>query len=201
MDHNFNCARETQWPRSSVLALLCLLLVIAALFGGALSLAEANWTGAAAWAACATVGVLALIFRRALPPLFGLLLIVAAMVNTAGYVLGLWHERTMFDEIVHAFTTFAIVAAAGWLFLRERPQPEGKLIWIAVGVGLVAGCAWEAFEYAIGMIGGLRDTLIDLIMDMIGAAAAGALLRWLPEPSAAAREERFRTGTHHSQPL
>ncbi|MDQ3074220.1 MAG: hypothetical protein M3Q88_01215 [Pseudomonadota bacterium] len=185
MDRDFNSADETQWHGSSVLAVSCLLLVVAALFGSAFSVAEDNWMGAAAWAACATIGVLALIFRRTLPPLFGLLLIIAAVVNTAGYVFDLWRDRTMFDEIVHAFTTFAGLASAGWLFLRQRPQAGDKLIWIAVGVGLAAGLAWEAFEYAIGMIGDLKDTIIDLVMDMIGAAAAGALVRWLAEPGVA----------------
>ncbi len=72
-------------------------------------------------------------------------------------------------------------------------QPDGKLIWIAVGVGFVAVLAWEAFEFVIGLIGDLRDTLIDLMMDMMGAAAAGTLWRWLR--SLVLPAKRFRTGT------
>ena len=41
------------------------------------------------------------------------LLMLALTVNAAGYLLGLWHEKTMFDEAVHAYTSFAVMTAVG----------------------------------------------------------------------------------------
>jgi len=118
-------------------------------------------------------------FQRALPSSIMLLLIVAATVNAAGYILGLWHERTMFDEIVHAFTTFAGMTALIWMATRE-----GRLLHVASALsvvasallaGLMLGLVWEGFEWVIGIIGEQRDTLVDLAMDSLGAVAAGLL--------------------------
>jgi hypothetical protein len=145
---------------------------------GATAAMHGHWATAAAWLVCASIGVGAIVFRKALPPFFGLLLTVGASVNTAGYVQGLWHERTPFDEIVHGFTAFAGMAAAGWFVLRRRSQLVG-LFWKAALIGLLVGLAWEGFEWAIGIMGDLRDTIIDLVMDTAGALAAAALLRRL----------------------
>ena len=157
----------------------CLLLAGAALVGSATEAARSQLMEASAWLACALVGGSAWLFRRTLHPLFGLLLTLAAIVNTAGYVFGLWHEQTPFDEIVHAFTAFAGMAAAGGMVLKPHLQPRSGLFWRAAAIALVIGLAWEAFEWAVGIIGDLRDTSIDLLMDVVGAVAAAALLLWL----------------------
>lgn len=130
-------------------------------------------------AAIAVTAAAALLARRILPAAFGLLLTVAVAVNAAGYVLTLWHERTAFDEIVHAFTSFAGMAAIGWLVLKRRMRPGLALLWQALAIGLVIGVAWEGFEWAIGIIGSRRDTAIDLLMDGVGALLAAMLLLWL----------------------
>ena len=120
-----------------------------------------------------------LYFQHALPSSIMLLLIVAATVNAAGYIVGLWHERTMFDEIVHAFTTFAGMTAVIWTATRDGRLLEGasalSVVAAALLAGLVFGLVWEGFEWLIGIIGNQRDTLIDLAMDSLGAVAAGLL--------------------------
>nr|WP_294171107.1 hypothetical protein [uncultured Sphingomonas sp.] len=102
-------------------------------------------------------------------------------MNTAGYLQALWHERTPFDETVHGFTAFAGMAAGGWFVLKQRPHLSG-LLWKAAATGLMIGVAWEGFEWAIGIMGDLRDTIIDLVMDTAGALAAAALLRRVAGP-------------------
>lgn len=109
--------------------------------------------------------------------LYVALLAGAALVNAAGYVLGLWHEETAFDEAVHLYTSFAVVAAIGrfapgrWAFWGSPPR-----WWTLIVLGAALGLAWEAFEWVIGIVGSRRDTLIDLLMDVAGAAAAAVLL-------------------------
>jgi len=124
----------------------------------------------------AVLGGAALHFQRALPSGIILLLIVAATVNAAGYILGLWHERTMFDEIVHAFTTFAGMTALIWLATRDgrllHRASAFSVVESAFLAGLVLGLVWEGFEWAIGIIGNQRDTLVDLAMDSLGAVTA-----------------------------
>ncbi len=109
--------------------------------------------------------------------MFLLCLVVA--VNVAGYVLNLWRERTMFDELVHAATSFAGMAALMWVAARRARRLNGMrgiaVVATALVAGLILGLAWEGFEWLIGIIGDQRDTLIDLAMDCLGAAAAGLL--------------------------
>jgi hypothetical protein len=111
-----------------------------------------------------------------LPELFVLLVVMAGVLNAAGYVLGLWNETTPFDEFVHLFTSFAGCAAVGWLILVRTQMVQagqrGKLVLVVLAIGIVLGLLWEVFEWAIGIIGGVEDTMIDLLMDSLGAVAA-----------------------------
>lgn len=125
-------------------------------------------------------------FRNA--GVYALLVALAVLLNAAGYLLSLWHEETAFDEAAHLFTSFAGMAALGRIaaatpaFGRSAPP-----LWVFIGVGLLLGIAWEGLEWLLGIIGSLRDTLIDLVMDGTGAAAAAALLRWACPAAAAVR--------------
>lgn len=152
-----------------------LLASVAAVLGIGATL-QGDWTSAAAWSACVLVGGAAMVFRRTLPPFFGFLLTLTVMVNTAGYVFNLWHERTPFDEIVHAFAFCAGTSTAGWFVLQQSPRMGGLFLKAALAA-LVAGLAWEAFEWTTGIVGDTRDTLVDLLMDIIGALVAAGLLR------------------------
>lgn len=144
------------------------------------AIATSRSDGAIAWGAVAAVIIALLMLRSKLPSLFGLLLAVAATVNGTGYALTLWHDRTMFDEVVHAFTTFAGLAAISWALVRTyRIDGSGqRLWWTLIGIGVLLGVVWEGFEWLIGIIGSPKDTAIDLAMDMLGALAAAALIAW-----------------------
>jgi hypothetical protein len=99
-------------------------------------------------------------------------------VNAAGYLLTLWHDKTIFDEAVHLYTSFAVVAGIGRLAVGKRLL-QGQLSrwWALLVVGIGLGLAWEVFEWAIGIIGSRRDTIIDLLMDTAGAAVVSALVQ------------------------
>jgi len=145
------------------------------------SIATAHWGDAIALGAIAVVLGAILYERSKLPSLLGLLLAIAAAVNGAGYALQLWHDETLFDEIVHFFTTFVGMLAIGWS-VRNRDilaQSPTKLAISVVAIGLALGVVWEIFEWAIGIIGRPRDTAIDLLMDGAGALVAAAILWWL----------------------
>lgn len=161
----------------------------------AVALSFVAWNGATGqtidayvWCGIAVVTAGVVYFRERLSPIYGFLIALAAAVNGAGYTMTLWHDETLFDEIVHAFTTFAGMAAIGWALHRSDTKLRSSrtvLMWSIIGLGLVLGLLWELFEYLIGIIGSPRDTIIDLAMDMIGAGAAAALTCWI-----ASRSER-----------
>lgn len=136
-----------------------------------------QWADMLVWCAIAAVCAGVVFFRKMLPPFHGFLLALAATVNGAGYTLTLWHEQTSFDEAVHAFTTFAGMAAIGWMLLRSGKfsSSRGKLFWTVIGLGIILGLLWEGVEMIIGISGSPRDTLIDMIMDTLGATAAASL--------------------------
>ena len=166
-------------PSFRLIAQLALLLAAA---GALYSLFRNDWFDAAALGAVALLGTIFIASRDRLPTLFTLLFVTAGLVNALGYVLTLWHEATPFDEIVHAFTSFTVCAAAGWLLLGRTRLVSGeenvRLILAVAAIGLVLGLLWEAFEWMIGIIGGPRDTIMDLVMDLIGAIAAALFCAW-----------------------
>lgn len=111
------------------------------------------------------------------PTFYALLLVIAALVNLAGYLLGLWHNDTLFDELVHLFTSFAGLAAIGrYLIVARAIRPSKKLVASLLALTLTLGVAWELFEWLIGIIGDSRDTLIDLVMDLAGGGLAAVLV-------------------------
>lgn len=118
------------------------------------------------------------LMRAAASRNFYLALVAAAvLVNAAGYLLTLWHEKTIFDEAVHFYTSFAVVAAIGRLALEKKWLRGTASRWAALPVvGMVLGLAWEVFEDIIGIIGTRHDTLMDLAMDLAGAVLAAALI-------------------------
>jgi len=134
------------------------------------------------WCGIALVAAIIFYVRDTLPPLNGLLLALAAAVNGAGYTMTLWHDQTLFDEVVHGFTTFAGMAAIGWALVHKRGElrdARAALVGTMLGLALLLGLLWELFEYLVGIIGTPRDTAIDVLMDMIGASVAITQTSWL----------------------
>ena len=112
------------------------------------------------------------------------------VANAAGYVLDLYARFWWFDRILHACTIFA---ATVWLalfvfrrVLRGGPGHDALLVLLMASVGLAVGALWELAEWGFDRIApgdvikGKHDTIIDIVMDAIGALAAGAAsLRFL----------------------
>lgn len=168
-------------------------LTAAALVAAAWLATEQRWFEAAIMAGFVAAAVLFALWRDRLPSLFTFAFALVAAINAAGYVFELWRNPAWFDEAVHVVTPFAIVAAVGWLLVKRdsahpRSNPAVYVLKILL-IGIVVGIAWEGFEWLIGIAGSWNDTLMDLLMDSIGALlAAGFCL-------AAARSDQTRIGS------
>lgn len=113
------------------------------------------------------------------------LLAVAAFVNVAGYLWNLYDRFGWFDEVVHAYTTFALTLPLALLLYNAvltGAQTHTILFVLAVAsLGVGIGVLWEIAEWAYDQmvpenaILGKLDTIIDLIMDILGGVAAGVV--------------------------
>lgn len=58
--------------------------------------------------------------------------------------------------------SFGLTAGLGWLVLAHAGLSAPALAWVAAvaGCGLVLGALWEFFEWAVGIIGTRRDTIV-----------------------------------------
>ena len=122
---------------------------------------------------------------RYLPTLFDLLFVIAALLNAGGWI-GLFYQPGPYDEIVHAFTTFSITLALSFLVYHPMLTlfRNHRLLYLVtiISFGIAIGALWEIFEWVTATINSLDDTIVDLIMDTIGAIAASLLsLRALQE--------------------
>ena len=118
------------------------------------------------------------------------LLIALGVANAAGYALDLYARFWWFDRILHACTIFAVTL---WLalFVCNRALRGGRgrgalVVLMLASVGLAIGALWEVAEWGFDRIApgdvikGKHDTIIDIVMDTLGALAAGAAsLRFL----------------------
>ena len=168
---------DHRYYRTAAKALVLLLLGVAIYF-----VFVQRWYDAAAAGSLGLLGAAFLGARDRLPSLFNFLFLVAAAVNAAGYVFSLWKHPVWFDEAVHAGTSFTIMAAIAWLLLGRSQLSAsghtGRFIAAVVAIGIGLGIAWEVFEWVIGIIDGKRDTIVDLVMDTIGAVLAALFCAW-----------------------
>lgn len=161
-------------------ALLTIAVIAAAVQG--------NWWNAVALG-CFLIASLVFVIRDdRLPTLFDFLFVLAALLNAAGWVWGLFGMPGPYDEIVHAFTTFAITLAVSFLVYQRmltifRQHTILYLLTIA-SFGIAIGALWEIVEWSAGkvlpteVIESLDDTIIDLIMDTLGAIGAALVSLW-----------------------
>lgn len=109
--------------------------------------------------------------------------IIATLANIAGYVWNLYDQIRLFDEILHAFTTFALTLPIALFLYRviligARTRPLLFVLTVA-SLGLAIGAVWEIAEWAYdqivpgNVILGKNDTIIDLMVDAIGSIVAG----------------------------
>lgn len=111
-----------------------------------------------------------------LPNLFDLLFVLAALLNAGGWVWDLFHLPGPYDEITHAYTTFALTLALSFLVYGALLTSfyDHRLVFVLAiaSFGISIGAIWEVTEWLIGVIDNLQDTLMDLVMDSIGALLA-----------------------------
>lgn len=170
----------------------CTWIILAVLVATSAYLAAVErWTGVAVLGGTVACSLAFILCQDRLPRLFNLLFVLAGAVNAGAYVFDLWDRIGVYDELVHAYTTFAIAAAFGYLALKDSPlaanRPWWRFIAAVTALGFGIGLLWEGFEWLIGMIGDTADTLVDLVMDTLGAVAAGLFCAW-----AANRERKER---------
>jgi hypothetical protein len=162
----------------STWAVLAILLAAA----GYLFMQE-RWLGVAVLGGTILASLAFIVLDERLPRAFNLLFVLAGALNAGAYVFDLWDRIGVYDEFVHAYTTFALAAAFGYLALNRTflSRPD-RLWWFVAAItafGLGIGVLWEGFEWLIGIIGDAVDTIVDLLMDTIGAIAAGLFCAWV----------------------
>ncbi|NJN18955.1 MAG: hypothetical protein HC822_23210 [Oscillochloris sp.] len=129
-----------------------------------------------------------MVFEDRLPNLFDLLFVVAALVNAAGWVWDLYAMPGYYDEIAHAYTTFAITLALGWLaygsLFGSFREHRWLFMLVIASFGIALGAIWEIGEWTVDVLfpvqvtNNMYDTMIDLIVDSIGALFAGVVSVW-----------------------
>lgn len=161
-------------------ALLTIAVIVAAVRG--------NWQNALGLALFLLASVAFVVMEDYLPTLFDFLFVLAALLNAGGWVWGLFYLQGPYDEIVHAFTTFAITLALSFLVYSSMLTifRDHKLLYIVAiaSFGIAIGALWEITEWTAGqilpgkIIGSLNDTIVDLIMDSLGATLAALTSLW-----------------------
>ena len=109
--------------------------------------------------------------------------VIAILVNAAGYALNLYDRFGWFDEVIHTYTSFTLTLLLALLLYGDvlsgvRRSPILLVLTVA-SLGIAIGALWEIAEWGYDQmvpenaILGKTDTIIDLILDSLGALAAG----------------------------
>lgn len=111
------------------------------------------------------------------------IVVIAILVNAAGYALNLYDRFGWFDEVTHTYTSFTLTLLLALLLYGDvlsgvRRSPI-LLVLIVASLGIAIGALWEIAEWVYDQmvpenaILGKTDTMIDLMLDSLGALAAG----------------------------
>jgi len=175
---NWRGYRVIAWVGQALLAIF----VIAAAVQG-------KWSNALGLAFFFVVSFVFVIRDDKLPTLFDSLFVLAALLNATGWVWGLFGMPGPYDEIVHGYTTFAITLALSFLVYSSMLNifRNHTLLYLVTitSFGIAIGALWEVAEWSAGkilsteVIESLDDTIIDLIMDSLGAGLAALISLWV----------------------
>ena len=108
------------------------------------------------------------------PAFFDVVFALAALAGALGYAFDLFGEIVPYDELTHAFTTFAVSLAFYFLFYGGA-VPERRAVALGSSVftlGVTVGAYWEIFEWFFVGKYTMADTISDLLVDSAGALAA-----------------------------
>ncbi|HEY9848798.1 MAG TPA: hypothetical protein V6D28_05040 [Leptolyngbyaceae cyanobacterium] len=156
------------------------------------TLFQGNWLAAFTLACFLSASLAFVAMEQQLPTLFDFLFVIAALLNAGGWAWGLFYQPGPYDEITHAFTTFSITLAVSFLvytpMLNLFRNHRVLYILTIASFGISIGALWEIFEWATQLINDLNDTIVDLIMDTLGAFLAALISLW-------ALQERTRPQT------
>lgn len=122
----------------------------------------------------------------------GLIVTVAILANIAGYRFNLYDQWGWFDKVLHAYTLFALTLVVGvWTYgrvLMGQHRHTLLLVLVIGSIGAGIGAWWEVAEWAFdqvvagNVIQGKQDTITDLIVDTVGAVAAGVVVVRMLKP-------------------
>jgi len=118
--------------------------------------------------------------RKILLFLILFLAIAIAFLNQIAFEKFLYWRFWWFDIMMHFLGGLCISLAVLWFYFYSGffkseffdKKNKTNILFISVEVVLIIGCGWEIFEFFVGSIGDLPDTIKDLIMDSVGAILA-----------------------------
>lgn len=194
----------TNWRGYRIGAWVGLLVLLVAIGAAVL---QGEWNNAIALAGFGVAAVLFILTDDRLPTLFDFLFVIAALLNAGGWVWRLFYQPGPYDEITHAFTTFAITLALGFLVYRSMFSVFRQHPWLYVltvaSFGIAIGAVWEIVEWTAGfifnteVIGDVNDTVTDLIMDSLGAGFAALLSLWALREQISRRQSNEQSREYH----
>jgi hypothetical protein len=114
------------------------------------------------------------------------LIMLPFLIDVTGNTLNLYDSVWWWDDANHFVNWFFLNLGVGLLLAGATRQPGWALLLMVSGIGAIMAIGWEIGEYFAFIRGGTElataytDTLGDLVLGTLGAAAAGALVAWGP---------------------
>ena len=135
------------------------------------------------------------------------LLFLALFLHVGGGAMGLYNIFWTWDMVTHFVSTFMLALIGFFLFfiVNERlgflQLNARKIILITMVIAMSLGLIWEGMEIAADMLVDLRaaddinDTMLDLVMDVVGGMAAALLaVRWHRDGTLQRTSSEFGSG-------
>ena len=86
----------------------------------------------------------------------GIIVLVAVLVNIAGYVFDLYTRFAWFDKVLHPYTIFALTLVCGlWLYgkvLTGNATHKILLVIVIMCIGVAIGALWEVAEWSLNQV-------------------------------------------------